>query len=84
MRANIVSRAAQLAGEIALNHPALVGLQEVTVWRTGPLHLSPAPPSATAALYDQLKLLLDDLVQPFGDTVTYLAKIAVKRLAPAA
>jgi endonuclease/exonuclease/phosphatase family metal-dependent hydrolase len=62
---NIVPRAAQLAGEIALNHPALVGLQEVTIWRTGPLHLSPAPPSATGAFYDQLNLLLNDLAKQY-------------------
>jgi endonuclease/exonuclease/phosphatase family metal-dependent hydrolase len=70
---NIVPRAAQLAGEIALDHPALVGLQEVTMWRTGPLHLSPTPPSAPLALYDQLKLLLDDLANQY-------MKVAVQTL----
>jgi endonuclease/exonuclease/phosphatase family metal-dependent hydrolase len=59
---NFAPRAAQLAREIALNRPALVELQEVALWRTGPLSLSPgSPPSATVTLYDQLKLLLGDL-----------------------
>jgi hypothetical protein len=61
----LIGASGQLAGEIALNHPALVGLQEVTMWRTGPLHLSSIPPSATLALYDQLKLLLDDLANRY-------------------
>jgi hypothetical protein len=37
---NIAPRAAQLASEITLNHPALVGLQEVTLWRKGPQALA--------------------------------------------
>jgi hypothetical protein len=37
---NFAPRAAQLAREIARNRPALV-LQEVALWRTGPLNLSP-------------------------------------------
>jgi endonuclease/exonuclease/phosphatase family metal-dependent hydrolase len=60
---NIALRAAQLASEIASNRPALVGLQEVTLWRTGPLHVSSTPPSPSAPtiLYDQLDLLLNAL-----------------------
>ena len=59
---NFAPRAAQLAREIARNRPALVDLQEVALWGTGPLNLSPwSPPSATVTLYDQLKLLLDNL-----------------------
>jgi endonuclease/exonuclease/phosphatase family metal-dependent hydrolase len=63
---NFAPRAAQLAREIARNRPALVDLQEVALWRTGPLNLSPgSPPSATVTLYDQLKLLLDDLANQY-------------------
>jgi endonuclease/exonuclease/phosphatase family metal-dependent hydrolase len=62
---NFAPRAAQLAGEIALHRPALVGLQEVALWRTGPLHLSAVPPSAVVVLYDQLKLLLNDLANQY-------------------
>ena len=64
---NIVLRATQLAGEIALHHPALVGLQEVTMWRTGPLNFSTTPPSATIALYDQRKSLLHDLANQYEE-----------------
>jgi len=55
---NIAFRAALLASEIAHKLSALVGLQEVTLWRTGALHLSATPPSATVVLYDQQNLLL--------------------------
>ena len=51
-------RTTQLADEITVNHPALVALQEVTLWRGRKLD---SPPSATTDLYDQLKLLLTDL-----------------------
>jgi endonuclease/exonuclease/phosphatase family metal-dependent hydrolase len=63
---NIAPRAAQLASEITFNHPALVGLQEVTLWRTGPLNFSTTPPSATTVLYDQLNLLLTDLANEYA------------------
>jgi hypothetical protein len=42
---NFAPRAAQLAREIAYNRPALVDLQEVALWRTGPLNLSPGSPA---------------------------------------
>ena len=56
---NIPQRAARLADEIAATKPDLIGLQEVTLWRTGPLNNSPA----TVVLYDQLKLVLAELAQ---------------------
>ena len=34
---NFQQRAARLAGEIAANMPDLIALQEVTLWRTGPI-----------------------------------------------
>jgi hypothetical protein len=58
---NIVPRAAQLADEITVKHPALVALQEVSLWRGGGLNFVTTPPSATTPLYDQLNLLLTDL-----------------------
>jgi endonuclease/exonuclease/phosphatase family metal-dependent hydrolase len=76
---NIPARAAQLASEIALsrNPPALVGLQEVTLWRTGSLHLSATPPSATMVLFDQLNLLLADLANYTRVAVQSLTDVEV-------
>jgi endonuclease/exonuclease/phosphatase family metal-dependent hydrolase len=58
-------RAKGLGQEILKKKPDLVGLQEVSLWRTGPPSLEPllggSPPSATAVRYDYLKLLLDRL-----------------------
>lgn len=54
---NFQQRAARLAGEIAANMPDLIALQEVTLWRTGPI----MQPPATTILYDQLDLLLAEL-----------------------
>ena len=56
---NIPQRAGRLADEIAAEQPDLIGLQEVTLWRTGPLN----NPVATTVLYDQLQLLLADLAK---------------------
>lgn len=50
-------RSVQLAREIAREKPDLVGLQEVALWRHGPLDGSPA----TVVDYDFLQILLDDL-----------------------
>src|ERR1035437_9956071 len=49
----ILARASRLADEIATHKPDLIALQEVTLWRTGPL----LQPPATEVLYDQLDLL---------------------------
>ncbi len=63
-------RSELLAAEIAEAEPDLVGLQEVALWRSGPLELP--PPFGTTPLgttnakkvdYDYLKLLLQDLRQ---------------------
>lgn len=56
---NMPERAAALAREIARNQPTLVGLQEVSLWRTG----SFATPPATTVVFDQLQSLLDALNQ---------------------
>jgi endonuclease/exonuclease/phosphatase family metal-dependent hydrolase len=53
---NIPERAAALAKEIEVSHPQLIGLQEVGVWRTGPL-FGPA----NNVTYDALQSLLDAL-----------------------
>jgi endonuclease/exonuclease/phosphatase family metal-dependent hydrolase len=55
---NIPERAAGVAREIALVHPDLVGLQEVTQWYTGPLGGAP-----TTLQYDALQSLLTALAQ---------------------
>lgn len=57
-------RSRLLAGEIARTEPDLVGMQEVALWRSGPLELDPAhlaSPDATHVDYDFLQLLLDAL-----------------------
>jgi endonuclease/exonuclease/phosphatase family metal-dependent hydrolase len=55
-QSNIPERADALAKEIEAAQPQLVGLQEVSVWRTGPL-FGPA----TTVTYDALQSLLDAL-----------------------
>jgi len=59
-------RAKGLAQEILKKKPDLVGLQEVSLWRTGPPSLEPllnsgATPTATAVRYDYLSELLAQL-----------------------
>jgi endonuclease/exonuclease/phosphatase family metal-dependent hydrolase len=59
-------RAKGLAQEILEKKPDLVGLQEVSLWRTGPPSLEPllnsgAVPTATAVRYDYLAELLAQL-----------------------
>ncbi|MHB8577260.1 MAG: endonuclease/exonuclease/phosphatase family protein [Dehalococcoidia bacterium] len=57
----IPERAAAVAREIGQQQPLLVGLQEVSLWRTGPL-FQPTP-SATTVTFDALQSLLDALAQ---------------------
>ena len=53
-----------LAREIAASEPDLIGLQEVALWRSGPLQLDQVGvPNATAVDYDFLAILLADLAQ---------------------
>jgi endonuclease/exonuclease/phosphatase family metal-dependent hydrolase len=54
---NFPLRSKQLAREIAERQPDLVGLQEVALWRRGPLNGTPA----TTVDYDFLATLLSDL-----------------------
>jgi len=55
-------RAGLLAGEIARTQPDLIGLQEVALWRSGPLQLDRVGvPNATTVDYDFLQILLDEL-----------------------
>lgn len=67
---NFPRRSELLAAEIAEAKPDLVGLQEVALWRSGPLELPPpfgsTPLGTTNAQhvdYDYLQLLLQDLRQ---------------------
>jgi endonuclease/exonuclease/phosphatase family metal-dependent hydrolase len=69
-RTNFQRRSELLAEEIAEAKPDLVGLQEVALWRSGPLELpppfGPTPLGTTNAQqvdYDYLQLLLQDLRQ---------------------
>jgi len=62
---DVPARMALIADEIAAARPDLVGLQEVSLWRTGPAD-SPAPGGgtpATTVVYDFLGLLLDALAE---------------------
>ena len=59
---NFPVRSKLLAREIATAEPDLVGLQEVALWRSGPLNPAAiAHPSATTVDYDFLQTLLADL-----------------------
>jgi hypothetical protein len=52
------ARARAIAEEIRSERPYLIGLQEATLWRTGPL-LDPG--AATSVKFDFIQLLLDEL-----------------------
>jgi endonuclease/exonuclease/phosphatase family metal-dependent hydrolase len=56
---NFQQRAAGVAAEIGAAMPDLIALQEVTLWRTGPL----MQPPATDILYDQLDQILAELAK---------------------
>jgi endonuclease/exonuclease/phosphatase family metal-dependent hydrolase len=63
-RTNFPLRAQALAQEILTKKPDLVGLQEVALWRTGPVNLAAVGQgnaSATDVEYDFLELLLAEL-----------------------
>ena len=63
---DIPGRMQAIADEIAEAKPDLVGLQEVTLWRTqfpGDAHLPGGGTSATTVAYDFLELLLDALAE---------------------
>jgi hypothetical protein len=65
---NFPVRARLLAGEIARTEPDLVGLQEVALWRSGPLQLDQVGvPNATTVDYDYLQILLDALADRGAD-----------------
>lgn len=55
-QSNIPERAAAVADEIQAKQPHLIGLQEVSIWRTGPIG---GP--ATTVTYDALQSLLEEL-----------------------
>jgi endonuclease/exonuclease/phosphatase family metal-dependent hydrolase len=61
---DFATRAKGLAAEILEAEPDLVGLQEVALWRTGPVNFAPlqgAAPSASTVRVDYLELLLAEL-----------------------
>ena len=62
---NFPLRSKLLAAEIARTKPDLIGLQEVALWRSGPIELPPTGavgvPNATHVDYDFLQILLDEL-----------------------
>jgi endonuclease/exonuclease/phosphatase family metal-dependent hydrolase len=66
-RTNFPRRSELLADEIASAKPDLVGLQEVALWRSGPLELplpgmgTPGEVNAEKVDYDYLEILLRDL-----------------------
>jgi hypothetical protein len=67
---NFQQRAARLVAELGASMPDLIALQEVTLWRTGPIQ----QPPATNILYDQLDLILAEL----GKTNLHYGVIAVQ------
>jgi endonuclease/exonuclease/phosphatase family metal-dependent hydrolase len=59
---NFPVRAELLAGEIDRTEPDLIGLQEVALWRSGPLQLNQVGvPNAATVDYDFLEILLKEL-----------------------
>ena len=59
---DFATRSKLLAEEIAVTRPDLIGLQEVALWRRGPLQLDQiGRPDATVVDYDFLGILLADL-----------------------
>ncbi|HKX14832.1 MAG TPA: endonuclease/exonuclease/phosphatase family protein [Propionibacteriaceae bacterium] len=61
-RTDFATRSNLLAAEIAATRPDLIGLQEVALWRHGPMQLDQlGRPNATQIGYDFLAILLADL-----------------------
>jgi endonuclease/exonuclease/phosphatase family metal-dependent hydrolase len=61
-RTDFATRSKLFAGEITAARPDLIGLQEVALWRHGPLQLDQiGRPDATVVDYDYLAILLADL-----------------------
>jgi endonuclease/exonuclease/phosphatase family metal-dependent hydrolase len=61
-RTDFATRSKLLADEIAVTRPDLIGLQEVALWRHGPMQLDQVGrPNATQVDYDFLGILLADL-----------------------
>ena len=62
VRTNFPVRARLLAGEIVATRPDLVALQEVALWRHGPLELNQlSVPNASTVDVDFLQILVDEL-----------------------
>lgn len=71
---NFAERAKALAAEIASTSPDVVGLQEVSLWRTQTPADGPATPATTVA-YDFLQILLDELRNAHALTYTAVSTV---------
>jgi hypothetical protein len=80
-RTNFPLRARALANEIKALRPHIVGLQEVTLYRTGPPSLEPVfeGPSATNVRYDFLQILLDEINRGRGPDAVRYRPVQVQR-----
>ena len=78
-RTDFPTRSRLLAREIVAVRPELVGLQEVALWRSGPLELAPdkiGRPNAVHVDYDFLEILLADLA---AAGTPYVAEVVGER-----
>ena len=84
-RTNVPARAKLLAAEIDKQRPALVGLQEVGLWRVGPVGVldGPATPAQDVAL-DFLPVLMAELQARGADYVVVRKQQELDLEAPAA
>jgi endonuclease/exonuclease/phosphatase family metal-dependent hydrolase len=83
---NFPVRAKGLAAEIAAAKPDLVGLQEVALWRTGPVSIAPllgGAKTATTVRYDFLALLLVELAKRGSPYVPVVVQSELDFEAPA-
>jgi endonuclease/exonuclease/phosphatase family metal-dependent hydrolase len=83
---NFPVRAKGLAAEIAATKPDLIGLQEVALWRTGPVSLAPlqgGPKTANTVRYDFLALLLLELAKRGQPYVPVVVQVELDFEAPA-
>lgn len=80
-RTDFPLRARALANEIRALRPHIIGLQEVSLWRTAPPSLDPVVegPSATNVRYDFLQLLLDEVNRGRGSNAVRYRPVQVQK-----